>query len=138
MLEKDCIFCKIIKGEIPCHKVFENDKVLAFLDINPIHDGHTLAIPKKHYPDLPHMEKEDLHALIEAVQKLLPVIKKAVNADGINVGLNSGVAAGQLIGHAHFHIIPRYKDDALRSWTRPTKTEPEFESVLKKIKKALK
>ena len=107
----DCLFCKIIKGEIPSSKVYEDERVFAFLDIGPINKGHTLVIPKKHVTNIFDIETEDLDALSEAVRKIAPAVKKALDADGVNIMSSNGEAAGQVIMHSHIHIIPRFKGD---------------------------
>ena len=106
----DCIFCKIIKGEIPCSKVYEDDKVFAFLDIAPITNGHTLVIPKNHSTNIYSIDPEDWKAVMDKVRELAPKIKEVMNAEGINIGMNNDPAAGQVVMHSHVHIIPRYKD----------------------------
>ena len=97
----DCIFCKIISGEIPCKKVYEDEKTLAFLDIQPKAPGHTVVIPKKHYINILDCPKEVLAAVIYTVQR---VAKKYTAVNVIN---NSGAKAGQEVFHLHFHVIPR-------------------------------
>ena len=107
----DCIFCKIIAGDIPGAKIYEDDKVLSFLDIAPFSDGHALVIPKDHVGRL----DECPVAIMEAVAGKLPVIARAVmeavGAEAFNIVCNNGRQAGQLVGHLHFHIIPRSTDD---------------------------
>ena len=134
----ECIFCKILAGDLPSHKVYENDAAIAFLDINPLHDGHTLVIPKKHYPDFLHMPKEDFGDFSEALQKVAKAVKQATGADGLNIGINVGQAAGQIVFHAHFHVIPRFEGDGLKAWARPSEEKPEFEQTAEKIRLALK
>ncbi|CAI0652762.1 Hit family protein 1 [Colletotrichum fructicola] len=98
-----CIFCKIIKGEIPCFKLFESDKTLAFLDINPLSRGHALVIPKHHGAKLADIPDEHL-------SEILPVVKKLVAASGAedyNVLQNNGRIAHQMVDHVHFHMIPK-------------------------------
>ena len=107
-----CIFCQIINGEIPSYKVYEDDKVLAFLDIQPVSPGHTLVVSKKHYADLGEISEDDLLALISAVKKIGQQIKVKLGAAGYNVTNNNGVAAGQTVPHIHFHIIPRSDHDS--------------------------
>ena len=107
-MEKDCLFCKIISGEIPSAKVYEDEYSFAFLDINPINPGHTLLVPKRHFANLYETSDETLKELTPIIKKLAIAVKKAVSADGINIGMNNDPAAGQLVFHAHFHIIPRH------------------------------
>lgn len=104
---EDCIFCKIIKGEIPSVKVYEDEKVLAFEDINPISDGHTLIIPKKHAQDLWEIPVEDLTAIHSASKKVAKAIQKAINAEGIACIQLNGRAVNQVVMHYHLHLVPR-------------------------------
>ena len=114
--QKDCAFCKIVKGKIPCAKVYENDKVIAFLDINPVNHGHTLIMPKKHYELMQDIPDDILSEIIITIKKLTPAIIKAVDSNAFNLGLNNGRVAGQLVPHAHFHIMPRFKNDGHKLW----------------------
>jgi len=104
---EDCIFCKIIKGEIPCFKVYEDDKVLAFEDINPISEGHTLIIPKKHAVNLWDIAGEDLAAVHLAAKKIINGIKDALKPTGVAALQLSGQGANQVVMHYHLHLIPR-------------------------------
>ncbi|SDN90598.1 histidine triad (HIT) family protein [Desulfonauticus submarinus] len=112
----ECIFCDIIHGKIPCAKVYETKNTLAFLDIAPVNKGHTLVIPKKHYPTLFDLPSELGKELLEVMQKVGEALRKTVQAEGINLGMNNFKPAGQLVFHAHFHIIPRYENDGLSLW----------------------
>ncbi len=133
----NCIFCKIMKKEIPCAKVYEDDKILAFLDIEPVNEGHTLVIPKRHHTDLFELPEEILAHSLAVIKKIAIAVKKAVNADGINIGMNNGVAAGQAVFHAHFHIIPRFTEDKLGEWKRGSYKEGEMNVWAGKIKDKL-
>ncbi|MBD3310661.1 HIT domain-containing protein [Candidatus Woesearchaeota archaeon] len=124
MVHEDCVFCNIIKGDIPAAKVYEDEKVFAFLDIAPAQKGHTLVIPKVHYESFMDMPKEELSAVMEAVKKIAPAVVEGSGAEAFNLGVNNGEAAGQVVMHAHFHIIPRKKDDGLQMWSQG-KYEPE-------------
>ena len=135
---KDCIFCKIIKGEIPSSKVYENDKVFAFLDIGPIAKGHTLVIPKAHSNNIFDIPEEDLCELMKAVKMLSGVVKKATGAGGIVIGMNNEKVAGQEVPHAHIHIIPRKEGDGLKHWQNGKYDEGEMEEYHKKIVSFLK
>lgn len=108
---EDCIFCKIVKGEIPAEKVWEDSKFLAFLDANPRIKGHSLVIPKKHFDTFMDLDKETSSNYFDAIKKTAETLIKKYNADGFNIVLNNGESAGQIIPHAHFHIIPRKKGD---------------------------
>ena len=113
---ENCIFCKIVGGEIPSAKVLETDEVLAFLDINPVSKGHTLVIPKTHYASFPEIPVDLVGRLGEALQKIGTAVKSKLNCNGFNVLLNNDRAAGQLIDHSHFHLIPRSDADGVMSW----------------------
>ncbi|MBU2263628.1 HIT family protein [Patescibacteria group bacterium] len=133
----DCIFCKIAKGEIPADKVYEDKNCLAFLDITPINPGHVLLIPKEHYENLYDLPDEELKNLAPIIKKLAVAIKKGVNAEGINIGMNNERPAGQLVPHAHFHIMPRFSNDNLRHWPGKSYQEDESKQVAEQIKKFL-
>ena len=113
----DCVFCKIAQGEIPADKIYEDKNFLAFLDIKPNNPGHALIIPKKHYENLYEMPDEVLSAIAPLIKKLAIAVKKGTGADGINIGMNNESSAGQIVQHAHFHIIPRFANDGLRHWS---------------------
>ena len=113
MSADDCIFCKMVAGQIPCVKVFEDDTVLAFLDIGPISDGHTLVIPKQHFGKLHDCPGELLSRVCSHLGRIAGAVAKAVNSDGYNLLCNNGKAAGQLVRHVHFHIIPRNTGDGV-------------------------
>jgi len=136
-MAEDCIFCKIIAGEIPCTKLYEDEHSFAFLDIKPIHDGHALVIPKEHHSDIYSIPEDVLQHVISTVKKIAIAVKKGVNADGMNIGMNNEAAAGQVVFHAHFHIIPRQTGDGLKHWERPDDKEPEFKETAEKIKSLL-
>jgi histidine triad (HIT) family protein len=110
---EDCIFCKIIKGEIPCIKVYEDNKVLAFADINPISAGHTLIIPKTHAENLWEIQGEDLTAIHLASKKIIGAIKEALNPSGVAVLQLNGRGVNQVVMHYHLHLIPRTGDESL-------------------------
>ncbi len=137
---EDCLFCKIIKGGVSSAKVYEDENHLAFLDIFPANKGHTLIIPKKHYAHFSEIPHEEIGRLIEAVRKVAAGVKTALKAEGINLFLNEGRAAGQLIFHAHFHVIPRFEGDGLIFKTNREKysDETEKEQFRNKIASALK
>ena len=103
---EDCVFCKIVKGEIPCFKVYEDDRVLAFEDINPISEGHTLIIPKNHAENLREISVEDLTAIHLASQKLIHAIHEALRPEGVAVLQLNGRGANQVVMHYHLHLIP--------------------------------
>jgi len=135
----DCIFCKIIKKELPGTVVYEDQALLAILDITPINAGHVLVLPKTHYENLYDMNPDVLKEMIATIQKIAVAVKKATNADGINIGMNNGSAAGQVVPHAHVHVIPRFKDDGYKLW-ESTKTyrDGETQAMAEKIKDEIK
>jgi len=113
---EDCLFCKIISGEIPATKVYEDDMTFAFLDIKPTNIGHTLVVPKKHSRNILDIEKEDLCAVYKTSQKIAKAIMKGLKVDGINITSNNEPSAGQLVFHSHVHIVPRLETDGFRHW----------------------
>jgi len=133
----DCIFCKIVAGEIPCTKVYEDSEFLAFLDIKPVNPGHVLVIPKQHYNDFVSMPAEQAAKLYTVVHKIAPGIIAAVGARAFNLGLNNGAEAGQIIFHTHVHIMPRQLKDGLVLWPQREYTEGERDIVAEKIKENL-
>jgi histidine triad (HIT) family protein len=107
----DCIFCDIIEGRADAEILFRNDHVISFLDIRPVNYGHTLVITKKHYDNFQSVPIDELDHLMKATQFITSAVTKSVKAEGFNLIVNSGKAAGQTIFHFHFHIIPRYTND---------------------------
>ena len=107
----DCLFCKIINKEIPNYTVYEDDNALAFLDIHPCAKGHTVVVPKKHLADLSEMSAEDWRQMSAGLAAVMAKIYQVLKPDGINLGINNGKAAGQAVGHAHWHLIPRWQGD---------------------------
>lgn len=135
---ESCLFCKIINKEIPSSVVYEDDTVIAFLDINPVNIGHTLVVPKSHHEDL-HALPDDLLAKVALeVKKIAAAVKAGVAADGINIEMNNGTAAGQIIPHAHIHIVPRYEGDGFTHWKgKRGYNEGEMTEVSEKIKSSI-
>ena len=113
---EECIFCKIIRGEIPCHKILEDDEVLAFLDINPVSRGHTLVIPKQHYENMMDTPKDIRERVLEISKDLAIQYKNLLKADGFNFLNSSGRAAQQSVFHFHIHLVPRYENDSNNLW----------------------
>ncbi len=132
---EDCIFCKIIKGEIPCFKVYEDDKVLAFEDINPVAEGHTLIIPKAHAENLWEISTEDLTAVQLASKKVIQGIKDALNPLGVAVLQLNGRGANQVVMHYHLHLVPRIEGSPelpMISWELK---EGDFDAIKKTAEK---
>ena len=106
-MEKD-VFCKIVDGEIPCYKLYEDNDVLAFLDISQVSKGHTLVISKKHYDNFLSIPQEEMHKVMDVAQRIGQVSVKYLGAKGVNILTNCYEAAGQTVMHFHVHVIPRY------------------------------
>lgn len=139
-MTENCLFCKIISGEVPSYKIYEDDAVYAFLDIYPASEGHTLVAPKKHFSNFTDMSAEDIALLFEAARKVTAAVENAFSAEGSNIGINNGEVAGQDVPHVHVHVIPRRKGDGGRGiksivWTETDTTN--LEEVAEKIRKAL-
>lgn len=127
-----CIFCKIVNGEIPSYKIYEDNDFLAFMDISPATIGHTLVIPKKHYDSIFSLDEDT--KIFSLVIKLSKVIKEALDLEGMNILNNNGEVAGQSVKHFHIHLIPRYKDDNLKmNLPESTFNKKEFEKIQKRI-----
>ena len=118
-MKNDCVFCAIAAGESPCFKVYEDELALAYLDINPFSEGHTLVIPKAHTTGLLDTPEETLAALLARVKKVAAHLKTALGCDGFHILQNNGAAAGQTVGHIHFHIVPRRNGDPIEFANRP-------------------
>lgn len=114
MADPDCIFCKILAGELPSTRVDEDERTIAFMDINPASRGHALVIPRAHSHDLLEIDPEDLAACASAAQRLAGRVKERLGADGVNLLNCCGSAAWQTVFHFHIHVIPRYRDDPAR------------------------
>ena len=112
-MKNNCVFCAIAAGEIPSFKVYEDDLVLAYLDINPFTKGHTLVIPKAHSTGLLNTDDATLAAVIARVKKVAAILKEKLHCDGFNILQNNGAAAGQTVMHLHFHIVPRYGSEPI-------------------------
>ena len=114
MADPDCIFCKIVAGELPARIVDEDERTIAFMDIAPATRGHALVIPRAHSTDLLSIARDDLSAVTLASQRLAGRVKERLGADGVNLLNSCGRAAWQTVFHFHVHVIPRYEDDPLR------------------------
>ncbi len=134
---EDCVFCKIVKGEIPSHKVYADENTLAFLDINPISDGHTLVISKKHSVNLLDASEEEVKNVALAVRKIAKATKEALNCDGINVLQANEKASGQSVFHYHVHVIPRMENDGLELWPPRKHIGHEGQKLADKIKEKI-
>lgn len=128
-----CVFCDIISGKIPCYKVCEDEKTLAFLDINQVNPGHTLVVPKSHYDNMESVPADDLCALMVTVKKVGALLKGKLNVPGYNLAENNDPVAGQVIQHLHFHVIPRHEGDGLKLWPQEKYKEGEAEEIIRKL-----
>lgn len=134
MSNSDCIFCSIVAGNIPCIRIFEDDAVLAFLDIGPISDGHTLVIPRAHFGRLHQCSPDVLVGISNCIGRIAQAVVSAVDAEAYNVLCNNGTAAGQLVKHVHFHIIPRNSGDGVFDrWPAYKYKEGQAEEIATKI-----
>ena len=133
----DCLFCKIIKGEIPCQKVYEDGDVFAFLDIQPVNVGHTLVVPKAHFANCGETPDEALAAVMSVAKRVGAAALKVTGAQGYNVGINCGAVAGQVIMHTHVHVMPRFEGDGLAHWPKKTVSKEEMEKAAAGIAAAL-
>ena len=139
-LDPDCIFCKIVSGQIPCFKVYEDQMTLAFADINPLAPGHTLVIPKAHLANLMEMDKAHLDAVHRTSQKVAQAMTSALGAPGITVVQLNGRAANQVVMHYHVHLIPRDREtDGLDAfeWESVPGDMDQIKALTEKIKGAL-
>lgn len=129
-----CIFCKIIAGEIPSAKVYEDDDFLAILDISQTTYGHSLVMPKKHYDNFLEMPKQEAGQLMELVNVLANKLVKKLNAKGVNILINTNEVAGQSVNHTHVHIIPRYDENDTVSFSFK-ENKFDLNEILEKINK---
>ena len=134
----ECVFCKILKGEIPCHKVYEDARTIAFLDINPVASGHVLVLPKDHFEMWTDLPADLVAGLAQAAQTVARGVVKAAGAQGFNLLMNNHRCSGQAIPHAHFHVIPRKTDDGVKyQWPARPYPQGEIEKSAESIRKAL-
>ncbi|HLF92640.1 MAG TPA: HIT family protein [Planctomycetota bacterium] len=135
----DCIFCKILKGEIAAQKVYEDEKSVAILDINPVAPGHALVMPRGHFETFSDLPPDVLSALSQAAQAVARGVMKATGSPGFNLLMNNHRCSGQAIAHAHYHVIPRKPDDGVKyNWPAKAYPQPgDSEKVAGEIRKAL-
>jgi histidine triad (HIT) family protein len=137
--DENCIFCKIVQKQAPSSILYEDESVMAFLDIRPVNDGHTLVIPKEHYADIYDIPSELLAKVHQVTKTLSIAIKQAVNADGISIAQQNGKAANQDIFHLHVHIIPRYADQKMKPFHELQMVDTkQLEPTAAKIRQQLK
>jgi len=130
----DCIFCKIVAGQIPAAKLAETERVVSFMDIAPVNHGHALVIPKRHVESMLELTEEELHDCIVTAQRVAKAVTKATGSVGLNLLQNNHRCAGQVVPHAHFHVIPRSPEDGFRfGWRQGAYARGEMEALHKKI-----
>lgn len=132
----ECIFCKIVRGELPSIKVYEDADTLAFLTIEPVNTGHTLVIPKEHVANVFDATPELWAKVQETVRKVAHAVEKGTGADGVNIGMNNREHAGQVVDHIHIHLIPRFKGDGIQLMPHHDRKEEEGEPIAIKIRGA--
>jgi histidine triad (HIT) family protein len=136
--DPSCIFCKIVRGEIPCARVLETSQTIAFLDINPINKGHTLLVPKAHRACLSDLTESVAAQAGALLPRLCRAVTAAAGSDGINVIVNNGQAAGQTVDHCHFHVVPRFKNDSVRwPWVHGAYAGDELSQMRERIEHEL-
>ncbi len=134
----DCIFCKIIAGEIPSAELIRTDKVVSFLDINPVNPGHALVVPTRHVASLLDLKQDELHQAVFVAKRVAGAIREATGSPAFNILQNDGEAAGQVVGHVHFHVVPRSPDDGFElGWRQLAYAEGELESMRHAIRRGL-
>jgi histidine triad (HIT) family protein len=136
-----CIFCRILDDEIPSYKVYEDDHTLAFLDKNPVEDGHTLLIPREHTQYIEDLSPRSAGALMNSLVEIVPAIQRAMDTSDSNIAINNGSNAGQIIPHVHIHIIPRPTKNGKRLFSPPQRTKERkkeyYEEIAEKIRNKL-
>ena len=136
--DSDCIFCKILEGEIPCIKVFEDDDTLCFMDINPAQEGHALVIPRDHWPDVHAIPDDAIGAVARTARRVAGAVNSALRPDGINLVQANGRGAAQSVGHFHMHVLPRRMGDELKlNWGLVPGNMDEIAAVAGRIKAEL-
>ncbi|MEE9595318.1 MAG: HIT family protein [Acidiferrobacterales bacterium] len=136
--DSNCIFCKIIAGEIPCVKLYEDELTMAFMDINPGNEGHVLVIPKEHWEDVHAIPSDLIGSTVKTVKKIATAVEETLNPDGINLVQANGKGAAQSVFHFHMHILPRRMDDELKmNWGLRAGDMDAIKEVCERVKKNL-
>ncbi|MCC8100875.1 MAG: HIT family protein [Clostridiales bacterium] len=131
MLEENCIFCKIARGDIPSATLYEDEDLRVILDLGPASKGHALVIPKKHAANLFELPDETAQKAIVVAKRVAAKLKEGLHADGLNLVQNNGAAAGQTVDHFHIHLIPRYEGDTVNvGWTPGELNDADKEEIL--------
>lgn len=136
MADENCIFCKIIAGEIPSTAVYEDEDFRAILDVNPAARGHVIILPKKHAANIFELEEGEAAKVFPIAKKIATALMKTYHCDGVNILQNNGEAAGQTVFHLHVHVVPRYYGDGVNIMWKPGET-PDLQAVADEIKKNL-
>ncbi len=134
---QDCIFCRIIASQLPAARVLETKEVLAFLDIAPVHYGHTLVIPKAHHENLLDLPDALWMEMGQVCRRVAQALRAALHAQGFNIGMNNFEAAGQEVFHAHLHVIPRYHTDGLRLFPQASYKPGDRETTGEQLRRVL-
>ena len=137
MFDPECIFCKLIAGDIPSQRVYEDDACIVFLDIAPVSKGHALVVPKAHHATLFDLPDDLGAALVPVFKRVGKAVMAATGAEGLNVCMNNYRVAGQLVDHAHVHLIPRFADDGLKFWPQGAYADNEMAAVAQAVRDAL-
>src|SRR3954453_6469098 len=133
-----CIFCKIVAGQIPCYKLVEDDVTMAFMDINPVHPGHALAVAKGHWPTVDVIPPDVLAAVARTAQQVAKVVMRELAPDGVNLVQANGPGAAQSVAHLHIHIVPRRTGDELvLNWDATAGDRAGIEAVWQRLKAAM-
>ena len=136
--DPNCVFCKIVAGTIPCFKLHEDEHSIAFMDINPGNEGHALAIPKAHHPDLHSMPPELLGAVARTAQRVAAAVQKALNPDGLNLVQANGRGAEQSVFHFHLHVLPRRVGDEVKlNWGHRPGDMARIKAIYERVKAAI-
>lgn len=137
-LDSNCIFCKIVAGQIPCFKLLEDDETIAFMDINPVNPGHTLSVAKGHWPTVDVIPADTLAAVAKTAQRVAKVVMSELKPVGVNLLQANGAGAGQSVPHLHIHIMPRRDGDGVAlNWDYKPGDKAEIEAIWKRLKAAL-
>ena len=137
-IDESCVFCKIVAGRIPCIKLLEDDETIAFMDINPVHPGHALAVAKGHWPTVDVIPADILAAVARSAQRVAKAVMHELKPDGVNLLQANGAGAAQSVPHLHIHILPRRMGDNVAiNWQPQAGERAEIEAVWKRLKAAL-
>nr|WP_300308825.1 HIT family protein [uncultured Anaerostipes sp.] len=138
MKKEDCVFCKIVSGDIPSNTIYENSEFKVIMDASPAAKGHVLVLPKEHYKDIYDIDAETAGKLFQLAAVVARALKEVLNCDGLNILQNNGVIAGQTVFHFHMHLIPRYEgDDVTVKWEGHSMDADEMDQLRRDIRKAL-